>query len=944
MKFVIINIFIVINMLFTCVLSAQPDAYRIEQDGYFVHPVYTQHGIIVSDNYCSKIYLVNNDSLSVLIDNPGCGRFFTVSPDKDKIGFKWIYANGMQAPAVYDLNKHRINFLHDPVEYCGQVSFSDNGAIAFTIGEHLLINTEKGNSRFHLGHYANIAPISPDGRQVVFNDDKDRIIVLTLKNGNRLRITSDDAGFVYPHWAPDSKKIVYSSLSGYLFVYDLRNGQNYKLGKGGNAVWKNDATHLLFQVSEAENFNFDGSDLYMSDFKGDNVYNISKSEEIHEMSPSLANSNTIVYHTYNKRQIFKAALNTTTKKSQAQELIYSHEKPLEIAFKKTKQLKKLKATVKIKGVPYIHQVYDTPDFHDGSGSCAPTTAVMALVHLNILPKWPVEVSHLTPHVSNYGSYIADMYHFNGIYYNTYTSPYGSDSWGAYSYMWNGSSPGQGRMRSYLENHGVTSNQDWTTNCTFEKTIAEIDSGYTHPVCSWITQAGHLTLAVGYVEGQHTLIFNDPYGNKNTAGYPSYDGKDAYYDWPGYNNGYQNLDPDGSHGGIAWTVLTRKQKKNYQSMTIDDIYFDKGFYIYNESPSHMKYYRDEASGYNDHMWWTYSVDEGDDVCYVTWTPSLDTPGVYNVMTYIPEVNAEATNVAYVINFSNGDTTVYIDQNDYAGEWVGLGQYYFNTSDTGYVYLGDVTGTAGEKIAYDAVKWQKGELSYSIITDDVSCFGMKNGKAEIKIEKGNDPFSYSWSHDLTNISSIANGLSEGNYKVTVADADNNILSMPFTITGPDSITISFTTERPSSVISKDGKILADATGGTPPYSYTWSNGTNVAANNNVPVGVYRLVVTDFNGCIKESKIELINDIKGLVIGPNPFSDFLKIAYKLEESGRVNISIYDLDGRKEKILVDSYQEKGIHEYSFNQEVVQLARGMYIIKFRSAHQEYSKKLVKGK
>ncbi len=42
-----------------------------------------------------------------------------------------------------------------------------------------------------------------------------------------------------------------------------------------------------------------------------------------------------------------------------------------------------------------------------------------------------------------------------------------------------------------------------------------------------------------MQNQYTLIFNDPYGNKNIS-YPDDLGAGAYYDWPGYNNGYQNL--------------------------------------------------------------------------------------------------------------------------------------------------------------------------------------------------------------------------------------------------------------------------------------------------------------------------------------------------------------------------------------------------------------------
>lgn len=934
---------VMLMLLFTsCMLHAQKNTYAIEEEGYFIHPVYTPYGIIVSDNYGSKLYLIGEGAISELVNRMGCGRYFSLSPCRQFIGFKWIYDNGNQAPALYDLENDTVLFLHEPVALCGQVSFSNEGSTAFTIGEYLVVQKDGQSSRYYLGYYANLASLSPSGNKIVFNGHDDQLHIMDLQTVAKEKITNDSTGYAYPQWAADEKKILYSSLCGQLFVYDREKKKNYRIGKGGNAVWMKDARHIMCQVNRVEDFKFTGSDIYVSDYKGDSMVNISNTEDIHEMAPAITDSNAIIYHTYHQRQIIRAGLKDSRLKSGNKELLYMHDKPLNIAFKdfSTKQLKQLKSTIKIDNVPYIHQVYDTPDFHDGSGSCAPTTAMMALAYLNILPAWPTDVTHLTPHVSDYGSYIADKYHFNGYYYDDYTSPYGSDSWGAYSYMWDGSSPGQGRMRSYLENHGITSNQEWTTSCTFEKTIAEIDSGYTHPICSWITQSGHLTLATGYVQGQHTLIFNDPYGNKNTPGYPSYDGQDAYYDWPGYNNGYQNLDPDGSHGGIAWTVWARGREKEYQPMIVDDLDFGHGFYIYNEPPSHMKYFRDDPSGYKDHAWWTYSTNSAEDVCYVTWTPTIDSSGIYNVMAYIPALNAEADNAAYKIYHKDGDTVVYIDQSAFADEWVSLGEYYFDIHDTGYVYLGDATGTSGQQLGFDAVKWQKGELSYQVLTQDVSCYGKHDGKATVLIEKGKEPILYKWSHDNYNTSNNANNLSAGTYRVTVTDADNNVVSRPFTIVSPEAMSVFYSVEHPSALIGGDGMITANVDGGTPPYNYSWSNGVTDSVNRNIQAGQYELTITDNNLCRLTDTVVLTSNIDKLLAGPNPFSQTLRIAYQLKASGHVNISLYNMSGIREKILIDTYQEEGIYQYTIN--MAGLCSGMYILRFISPEQQYSKKLIR--
>ena len=55
----------------------------------------------------------------------------------------------------------------------------------------------------------------------------------------------------------------------------------------------------------------------------------------------------------------------------------------------------------------------------------------------------------------------------------------------------------------------------------------------------LTTSGHYIVTIGYFNSQYTAFFNDPYGNKN-SGYMNYNGHGVYYDWPGYNNGYSNL--------------------------------------------------------------------------------------------------------------------------------------------------------------------------------------------------------------------------------------------------------------------------------------------------------------------------------------------------------------------------------------------------------------------
>jgi len=50
------------------------------------------------------------------------------------------------------------------------------------------------------------------------------------------------------------------------------------------------------------------------------------------------------------------------------------------------------------------------------------------------------------------------------------------------------------------------------------------------------------------------------------------------------------------------------------------------------------------------------------------------------------------------------------------------------------------------------------------------------------------------------------------------------------------------------------------------------------------------------------------------PNPFNPSTTIRYMISKAGRVNLSIFDLQGRQVQILVNQYQSSGNHSVSFN------------------------------
>ncbi len=848
--------------------KTQEQAYQAENAGYFINPVETPFGIVFSDNYASKIYLLNEGKVETLVASPGCGRYFSVSENGKYISFKSINKEGKQAPAYYDLEKRKAALISEYSEKANQLTFN-----AY-LNLSKILNINVGNS--------NLTPVSPDGKYIVYDVNQEYFIVKDIKTGTEIKLPNDKKGVIYPKWSPDSKKLLFQNRNYELLVYDISIQRLYKIGKGGAGNWDSKSENIVYQISDTDTKNFilNSSDIYISDYKGKNKRQITNTPNIYEMTPSFDLHGGIIYQTYDKRQIVRAKLNLSKTKILSQAVLLNNPKNIKPEFYDVSKFKQTKSIAHLtKNVPFIHQLYDAPTGRNGGSACAPTTSNMALAYYNRLPKWPVAAENYpsvtgSPHYSDYSGYVLDRYKYNEFSFDAYSSS--KNAYGGYAYMWVSpyTSPGGGDgMRNYQELHDMASGSYvWLGSATYEKAVAEIDAEYPQPICSWITASGHLTLVVGYVIGQHTLIFNDPWGNKNTPGYPSYDGKDAYYDWPGYNNGYQNLDADGSHGTVAWTLTARSSESVYDNLTILNTYYNHGFYMNNsQDGATQRYYRHvkSTSGSNGHIWWTGGEGgASSDICWVTWTPNLPNSASYKVEVYIPAAFTDAYSSAavtssayYKIFYDGGNTSVTVNQLANQGTWVDLGTYQFTQGQNGYVRLGDAVASAdnGKKVLFDAVRFTQIAGSPVVSSTNVTCTGADDGTATVTTSPGPAPHTYLWSPGGQTTSSVS-GLSAGAYTVTITDANSVTYQSTVTIDeAAQLLSLSSSSVNPSSFGASDGSITVNVSGGVQPYAYSWTpnvSSTNIAQN--LSAGTYTVTVTDAYGCSKQETVILTDPV--------------------------------------------------------------------------------------
>jgi len=135
--------------------------------------------------------------------------------------------------------------------------------------------------------------------------------------------------------------------------------------------------------------------------------------------------------------------------------------------------------------------------------------------------------------------------------------------------------------------------------------------------------------------------------------------------------------------------------------------------------------------------------------------------------------------------------------------------------------------------------------------VTCFGDMDGQINVLTTGGTGPYTYAWSNGSTT-NNIAN-LDGGDYTLTVTDANGCEHIADFEIEEPAELTLELAVMDVLCPNGDDGSIMINQlTGGTPPYSFSWSTGTTTNALNNLVAGSYTLTVADANECVVERSV--------------------------------------------------------------------------------------------
>ncbi len=221
--------------------------------------------------------------------------------------------------------------------------------------------------------------------------------------------------------------------------------------------------------------------------------------------------------------------------------------------------------------------------------------------------------------------------------------------------------------------------------------------------------------------------------------------------------------------------------------------------------------------------------------------------------------------------------------------------------------------------------------------------------------------------------------------------------------NNLSASLSIHHPTSYVATNGSIKVNASGGTPAFTFLWSNGSISDSISNLGEGVYCVTVTDMNACTATAcdsvfgphvcidsalicqpgslccdaplvdpvcgcdsvtytngciatyfggvtsfyqgacVVTGINNISetetGIAVSPVPAKDKLNINYVLRHSGNTEIKITNLLGQTSKIITLGYEVSGT--YRTELPVNDLARGVYFVEVKNEFERKLKKFV---
>ncbi len=231
------------------------------------------------------------------------------------------------------------------------------------------------------------------------------------------------------------------------------------------------------------------------------------------------------------------------------------------------------------------------------------------------------------------------------------------------------------------------------------------------------------------------------------------------------------------------------------------------------------------------------------CTTTATANVTQPSILNAVVTTTNIRCNNANNGTANVIATGGTTPYkylwnpSGQTNATATGLNAGNYTLTVTDGN-----GCTATASATITQPAQL-----LAATTVLSNINCNGGNNGSANVTVLGGTTPYAYQWNPSGQS-NSMATGLGAGAYTITVTDANGCTDIKSVTITQPAPLTVSVKSSAQAICSGQSVNLSTNTSGGTAPYTYSWSNGSTLSSITVAPIKTttYIVTITDANGC--------------------------------------------------------------------------------------------------
>lgn len=246
------------------------------------------------------IYLmdVQTGQVTPIAEEALAGYRLAWSPDGQHIAYKALAGptSTQKTIKLADVKSGETRVLSERADMVGTPSWFPDGRIGYTFeGDFLIVNTQGEVLETIADIASNVAPVSPDGQWILYNDSQDQMWACQLTDGEKFRVTPLGRRFFNPVWSPKEPLAIVNELGGSFALVDVIHGTMIPFDDGNHYAWSPDGEQIVYDITEDDGHYITAADLYVIKKDGTGKTALTATAEGLEMYPAWSRDNRIAF-------------------------------------------------------------------------------------------------------------------------------------------------------------------------------------------------------------------------------------------------------------------------------------------------------------------------------------------------------------------------------------------------------------------------------------------------------------------------------------------------------------------------------------------------------------------------------------------------------------------------------------------------------------------------